>query len=75
VSNEGKFRVGDVVRSLEGGPKMVVCSVDEGSCGKGRVRCRWFDGTLHVQRDDLNTSTLEHVSPPHPYRGDVASMR
>ena len=50
MSEEKKWKPGDVVRLKSGGPKMTVEQYDNtGNYPLWGVRCVWFSGVYHVQ--------------------------
>ena len=64
LSIMGKFKIGDVVELISGGPQMTASSYDTDMYGTpiNSVRCTWFDGLKVVEfifhEDQLKKSIL-----------------
>jgi len=56
-----KFKIGDVVQLLSGGPKMTVQS--ESNEDSGVIWCKWFSGTK-LQQGNFKIDSLIKIDEP-----------
>lgn len=64
MAEEAKFKSGDLVELLSGGPVMTVQNVDTLQSGKGKnvYRCQWFNGKK-LEYGNFHEATIKIHTP------------
>jgi uncharacterized protein YodC (DUF2158 family) len=59
-----KFKPGDEVQLISGGPKMTVEAYEDGRSNDRNVKCVWFDDKKNLRRETFAEVLLKPYEPP-----------